>query len=440
MMKPMDNSVLNRCRAVEPQQSAINTRTVLAFLIGSLAPIPFRVVGLLYGTEALFLGVGAWVLITKISKRSYWSPIATRFIALLIVGLASYIVTDLVRGTPSEDYLRGWSKILFILTNFVALYYLTKNNYFAFIAFFLASDIAGIVYAEVGPVSYHNDYYAIYKNQIAVPITIGCMCLLALNKTLAVRLCPYLLIGLGILHMFLDYRTLAAICFLVAAMLFSVRAKAGVLRVRLGTLSVAVVAACVVLAGLYIYSQDKFRNRRETSNSWRFGVTIATLKGIARSPIIGNGSWSTDEEMEGWRDAAIGVSHLWHDLQPFTAHSQILESWYEGGFLAGTFFFYYGFQLAVVLKVLIQRPVDHLSALFVFVTIDAMWNYFCTPLNGSARLDLAAAMAILCYVLAERRTAQFQPAMRGNRRLLAFHAARGTHSVPQPRMMPNASP
>lgn len=383
--------------------ASLNARSFSALLIGACAPISLKLIGVMYAGELLLLVVALWVLLTSLGNTKFWSPVAIRFITLLILGLASFVVTDLVRETPSENYLRGWSRMAFIATNFVGLYFLFRKSSSAIIYFFLGYKLVSIALFFINPPSYNN-FLAQWKFELSGPVTIISLCLLAMAGKAGIRITPYVLGALGALHFALDYRSLGLICLMISAMLLAVkRTRKGKMRVDAKVLILTSVACTCLAAYLYIAGQGHYAERRSLSNSWRYGTSIATLKGIARSPIIGNGSWYTDDQMEGWRNEAMGVSRITSGSERFSAHSEILEGWYEGGILVEFFFLYYGSQLARVLKMLFKRRVDNLSALFVFIAMTAAWGLFASPLNGFSRLDIASAMAIFCYLLSERR-------------------------------------
>ena len=57
------------------------------------------------------------------------------FILLIFLYLFVQVFSDLYRATPSEDYLRGWSNIIFFLIHTSTLFVLLsndKNNFFIF--------------------------------------------------------------------------------------------------------------------------------------------------------------------------------------------------------------------------------------------------------------------------------------------------------------------
>ena len=385
-----------------------NRRSMLAFAIGCCAPIQIKTIGVIYIGELLLLPIALWVLLTRLNKASFWSPMAVRMLTLATIALGSYILTDVLRDTPREDYLRGWSRLSFIITNFIALYYLTRNNRTGIPAFFLGSKIVTLIIAIYDYGVNNGDFFITYwKYGFGIPLAIICLCLPALlGKFNAIGVASMLGV-MGILNVFLDYRSLALTCLAVAAVILATRrVRRGKIKLDRRMLVITAVAAALVLGRFYFTSQTDFADRRTSSNAWRLGTTVALVKGIMRSPFIGNGSWSTDTEMEGWRDeaiqAAVGRRLAIGKADRFTGHSQFLQAWYEGGIATQPFFLYYGFQLAVMFRFLLKRRMDGLSALFLFLTIDFAWGFFFDPLNGSIRFSIAAALSLICYSQAEK--------------------------------------
>ncbi len=389
------------------RESSFNARSVLAFIVGVCVPIAIHVIGLIYLGELLLLMMAAWVTVTRFNQTRFWLPQCRLVIALLVVAMCSYVTTDLVRQTPYEDLARGWSRVAFTMTNFIGLYYLMRRNKAGILSFYIGYEIAAIAVFFTTDIHF-NTIEARWKFELAVPLLIGTLSMLALHRQVAMRATPFLLVVFGALNVLYDYRSLGTICIIVSAILFSAqRRQQGRKRIDMRLLAAAGFMAAMIVASLYVSSQDKYGGRRSDSNSWRLGTTVATLKGIARSPIVGNGSWHTDDQMEEWRNAAMGVSHMGVlGSERFSGHSQLLQAWYEGGIFAEPFVLYYGVLLVLGARILIRRPIDNFSGLFLFLTLNAMWDIVFSPINGFGRINMAATMAVICYLLDERRLTQ----------------------------------
>src|SRR5205823_4407241 len=110
-----------------PERTEIRGRFLdgLAFFVPVLLAIDFVGTGRLYLSEVVLL-----LLLPPLLWRhqhSGASPIPVAFVILGFLWLDGQIATDIFRATPLHDIERGWSKIAFTLSNFVALYLILEN-------------------------------------------------------------------------------------------------------------------------------------------------------------------------------------------------------------------------------------------------------------------------------------------------------------------------
>ena len=400
-------------RDLPRRELVLTKRTLLAFLIGCCAPFPVRFVGVLFVGEVVLLLIAGWVVATRLQARSFWSKAATRFAALLCIALAGYIISDIFRETAPEDFVRGWSKVGFLATDFIGLYYLSKKNAVAIPMFFIGYNLGCFAIASLqaqAQSGYALQFY--WKFFYAVPLTVIPLSLLMIFARSRIRVTAYFLGVIGAVHILFDYRSLGLICLVVASMLLAAtRKKSGSTMIDKRVWILSAVAVGGAFTYLYFAGQTEFGGRRDASNSWRYGTTVALVKGIMRSPLIGNGSWSSDPELEAWRDEAMearGVNrYAAGKSDRFTGHSEVFQAWFEGGILTLGFFVFYGFQLVNAIRVLFTRKLDNMSALFLFWMLAMLWGYCFDPFNGLVRVEMACALAILCFMYeAERRVVQ----------------------------------
>ena len=388
--------------------SAMNWRALLASLVGCCALVPLRVIGILYLGEISLAVVCCAVLLTRIGVGSFWSSPARRLLVLLCVALAGYVIADTVRSSSSENYLRGWSRLAFIGTNFIGMYYLTRKNRIAWPFFFLSFAVGSLVVIYVTN-EYLNNFEANWKFGFATPVTMIWLCVLAAFGKHGIRPAAFGLALIGFINVYFDYRSMGLICVVVAAIILaSTRSRAGSLKVNSRVLLITAALSVVVITSGYVMTQDEYGLRRLGSNSWRRGSMLATVKGIMRSPIIGNGSMATDYEVEGWHEEGMQnrsvVRSFLGKNDVFSPHSQVLQAWYEGGILGVLFFIYYGFLLIKTLTLLVKRKVDHLSGLCLFMILQLLWALVFSPLAGDQRIFVAAGMALICFLQDEKRT------------------------------------
>jgi hypothetical protein len=92
----------------------------IAFALPTMMFVEVRMVGRLFLTEIILICMLPFLMMRRGSLLLDRLPRK-----LLILGLAwllSQILTDAIRSTPFEDWSRGWSKIVFLLTNFAAIH------------------------------------------------------------------------------------------------------------------------------------------------------------------------------------------------------------------------------------------------------------------------------------------------------------------------------
>jgi O-antigen ligase len=138
------------------------------------------------------------------------------------------------------------------------------------------------------------------------------------------------------------------------------------------------------------------------------------LLAIVDSPILGYGSWGqgTEKYAQMYYNSVIDdLTAADPEMQMnrggnFTAHSQVIQAWMEGGLLAGAFFLTYIWLLVrALLRCVRVRPVDFLMPAMVFVIASNLWDSIMSPFLGLSRISLAMAIAAIIVVDTERRVA-----------------------------------
>ena len=138
------------------------------------------------------------------------------------------------------------------------------------------------------------------------------------------------------------------------------------------------------------------------------------ISAISESPLIGYGSWGegTGEFADKlYKELAsemydLGLSN-WRRSDIFTPHSQLLQSWMEGGLLAAAFFIFLGYQLYLGLKyVFFNKNLDHFVPLYSYFLVLDAWHLIMSPYSGSHRIFIALAIAILCSLRLEKQATE----------------------------------
>lgn len=380
-------------------------RSWLALAVGMASPIAVQLVGVVYAAEFLLAGIGLWALLTSCSLQDFWKPPFPAFCFLLAMSLAGYMAADLVWQTDSGRWWRGWARIAFLASNFIGLYYLCWRKLRNFLLFCAGSAAASLLTLALA-----GRLLSDWKFGASVPVTLLVACIGSL--TAARRwFAPAALGALGVLHILLDSRSLGGCCLgaslvLIARHLAQTRARP--LR--------GIILAAVAIAGIglgvhaYVWSEQRYGQRRLQSMAWRAASLATAWRGVADSPWIGNGSQANDfrfqSEYDGRYADASGERYggLATDTSTFTPHSHILQAWFEAGIAGAAFFIFLAARLAGALQsCIVSRAAGSLSVLFILCLVRSGWHLLFSPFAGSARLDIAAAAVVICLIHGQTR-------------------------------------
>lgn len=361
------------------------------FYIGELLVIQLALFMMLFGRDRSLLDVSTFGV----------------FVQTAVLMLAGYILSDLYRNTEPGQFLRGWARVILLALDFIALAIIVardRRNLWWFVLGMAVGAIGQLLVRGV-PVMSAAGWKFGYATPIAYLLACGAY-------FLPIKFMCLAFIGVGLWNIFMDFRIMGAICILIAAVLW-VRANNpdGLNGMQLLKVVLACgIAAAIVGTALYVTEED-YKRRRETSNVGREAGLRVALQGVVESPIIGYGSWPTDprlvslfqeeiaDQKDVFGDRMAGVS-------VFTAHSQALQAWIEGGIFAALFFFYYGMKLiATGFRVALQRrPDGYLPIFLVFLVYDT-WHLIMSPFSGPTRLPIAVGIAIvvMCGIEALRQ-------------------------------------
>ena len=133
---------------------------------------------------------------------------------------------------------------------------------------------------------------------------------------------------------------------------------------------------------------------------------MTAVQTIRDHPWIGIGSWKTDFAAANRHRANLVEAGGEHDSEAWSqsGHSQILQTWLEGGPLASIAFLYFLWRMLVAVRWTLERPVDRYLAFAVFVLLNGIWSCLFSPFLG-ADVRVNAAIAIyVCVDLAREKT------------------------------------
>ncbi|MGI8988310.1 MAG: O-antigen ligase family protein [Bryobacteraceae bacterium] len=370
---------------------------MLVFLLGALVPIPIELVGVMYAGELLLMIVAAWATIANLQNPRFWNRAVLLPLAGLGLTFLGYILSDLINNSGLSNLMRGWARIVFLAGDILAIYFLCRKKPVNLPIFCLgiAAGVAGAAETQSG-----QDLFFRYKLAIALPITLAVLCLGALLRG---RM-QYLLISLslaavGVLHIWMDFRSLGAICLLTGAIVFSKTLERS--RVR-GLHAVLLLGAVAAGAGILSYSyystQNSYSHRRRESDNWRLASGTAALDAIRRAPLLGSGSWATSSQILTVFDASFAESAgrrlTGRAGMELAGHSQVLQVWYEAGLLGLAFFLYFAATLLRALWISIFRaPLDPVMPLAILSCLLSLYNLGFSPFAGTHRIQIAISIA-----------------------------------------------
>jgi hypothetical protein len=363
--------------------------------------------GRVYVVELLLPAVAIVVLLAGRTGelwrlRAFW----TLLLAMLGM-LAGYVLSDLVAGTPTDQYLKGWGRTLFVITDFVSLAIVVaadRRNLWWFVLGIGLGEILNAKLIQHLPVGDFSAWKFSYGLNVIMTFS-------ALGYFLPSRIAAICFAMVGFWSMTHDARSWSALAIGTAALLWTRAPDRR--RVRRGFSQYARLGAALAIAGLVVLAllrsteTEWTEARRSGSNVPRLLYQMAAIRLIAASPIVGYGSWGRTEEIAtaareafagnratGWSDANSAVS----------IHSQILQSWVEAGIGAGLFFMIYAWFLIKALRyVTFDRVWDGLAAPLVVVMAIGLWDLFLSPYVATQRLSITMACAAIVVTEIERK-------------------------------------
>jgi hypothetical protein len=386
--------------------------------------VQFHVVGVLQGTDLALLAALP-IAVVRHPERLRQKPVPA-ILALGSLWLASQMLTDVVRSSPPEDYLRGWSKIILILVSFIVLWTVVCASRRRFIFYGIGVAFGGILTLFTNPSDQMLD--SPWKFGLSTPVTllvVICMALAGRHKYLGILLPTMILI---VVHAYGNTRSLAIICLLTAVYsLFQMSAQKteGQLNGR-RLLLLGGLVAVGIFGFITLYSHfaeqgvfGEYARQKLESQSGGGGLLLggrgeilASGQAILDSPILGHGSWARDPTYAailadsraelGYKTFQGGKAD---DLIP--AHSHIFGAWVESGVAGAAFWLFvlvYAFRSLA--KVSGWEP---LLPLFAFAGLMLTWDVLFSPISPDRRFVTPYFIAAMILL----RTFQTDPPQAG---------------------------
>jgi O-antigen ligase len=402
-----------------PAARAITPRDVFVFLVPALLAVNARYGGRLYLSELLLLAALPFLIAERRFARAGSWP--TTLVAAGLVWFWAQVITDLYRGTPRIDLLRGWSNIALTVIDLVVILMLISGQRRRVLIFTAGIAVGYALAYRFNPTPYARDDP--WKFGVAIPVTLAIILISCQGAFFRIRILPAAALFMaGILNFGFGFRSLGGVCVL-AALYLSAQAfsrRSGSLRVtptRLAALGIIGISLAALLVTAYGHAaRDGFlgapaAKKYTQESSGNFGVLLggrpelfASSNAIADSPLIGHGSWAKDPKYtngligalsrNGYKPSGDLLYSIRHSGYLIPSHSFLFQSWVEAGILGGIFWLV---VLVLILSTLIVafRGRPSLSPLVAFLSMLLVWNIFFSPYGADQRLFAMFSVAAL---------------------------------------------
>jgi hypothetical protein len=402
-----------------PVRLGLSGLAIASFVVGLTYTVKVSLVGEASLAEFLLPLLGVAALTQQGAQRVLTHRTFLALLAALLVTLAGYVISDMVAESSAEQYLRGWGRVLIVLTDFVALALLVGAQRQALWWFLAGMGLGRVLFLRLvmhEPISmwkFASDYSFGYAEPLTL-LAIAACC--KLNP----RIGGVVLVMVALCSIGFDFRSHAAVCMVVAGVLWM---RAGAKpqhanRLRVTSLAIAGgLAGLLLWGGLQLTADDYTSQRRGASDIGRALGKVFALKAIEESPLLGYGSWSRNREFLALQQAAL-AEVAGEDAEAFAVgdsssavHSMVLQAWVEGGFLGAVFFLVLGGMMLGRLQwLLLVRLPDPLYPFLLYFIFIGMWHIVMSPFAAPLRIHLAcAATAVVCMAL-ERGAWRARPA------------------------------
>lgn len=389
---------------------------IAALLIPALIFIEVQLIGRLFLSEILLLGMLPLLLSERGQLLRERLPKT-----LLLLGLAwllSQIATDVIRATPFEDWSRGWSKISFLLLEFMSIYLLLYGKEKRFVLFAAGIAIGQILEFFINPNEYAESYPWKFGYGPAITLLIVLAAQYAFIK--GRRYFPtFIIAAMGILNLYLDFRSLGLICFLTAGLILFARTSRifenKIQRREVAALALLCCGVGYAVATIYDFAASEglldnaSQAKYEMQSSGDMGVLLggrteilASAQAVIDSPIIGHGSWAKDPMyVQIMQFALLQYGYevppdLDSDLIP--SHSYLMGAWVEAG-VVGAIFWLWGLILTTRTTIAIYGNNLLIAPLVAFTAFNLLWNIPFSPFGAESRLYVAYNLALMIWAL-----------------------------------------
>ena len=391
------------------------------FLVGASVAVDVPVVGRLMGPDIL-CSLGLLVLLVLRGKRQFTRE-AKVFLVMAGIWLAGAVITDLIRETPAENFVRGWFKIISFAITFVYLYLTTKGKLFRIMYFIVGLSLGVLLAYVLVPDEYLHS--APWKFGYGPAITIVVMiCISTPFFTQVFGLWGQIAVAtlMAVVNLMGESRAVFGI--LLATGLIAGAGRVFKIALRGRPVPKPVFALCL-LGGIVLYqgvvmlygaaatngllgpeALEKYEMQTRGDTGLLLGgraESLVSTQAIADSPIIGHGSWASDYTYVNLYLALLERRGLQIAGDPYAdslipSHSFLLGSWVEAGILGGVFWIYVFAVCGRSLFSLLHIP--SWSRPFVaFTVLSLMWDVLFSPFGAHERFSVAAEFCVVLWAI-----------------------------------------
>jgi len=433
---------------------SLNFQAILIFLVGVSTWIKVRLVGDLYGSDIMLLLICLQLASPKNTILSRANSRDVRYILIAwLLWLLGLIISDLVRGTESADFIRGWARVLFFGTDFIGIVLLVRWD-FRNLKSLLYGWATALLLTGLFP---SNEVVANDPWKFAFSTGISLLILILATKDFVrlrwrtVNQIGLLFLASGI-NLLTGLRSMFAIFFIAAfySWLKLWLERMPTLRKKLTPIGFVVLSLIGVLVSLeaknlyvelassgYLGEDAKDKYLEQSRND--LGLFLAgrseiliSSRAIANSPIIGHGSWARDvtlvsEYIDLLAAAGLPVNEeryyegtAANEAGLIPTHSYLFGSWVEAGILGAAFWILALFMCVKALYRILKVNFSACCLVIPFLFL-AIWDFLFSPFAGDHRFTAAVTIYIILWTLHEcapdgrsaqsiKQASQFDPA------------------------------
>jgi hypothetical protein len=390
----------------------------------------FNVAGQLRYVEAALLIIGIFSF-NKFQSRV--DKLEWKLCTFFIFTAAIQAVANFVNDAPGESTIARVGTYLVLATLIPILAVILNRDQRRLTAVILGYCLSYLLVVYEGSMNNENYVIVPWRLGLGFAATLAAVLLVSRFKKLT-NFAPIIFLGLTIIHVYLESRSLAAV-----TAILSIFAIATYFWPRNAPAKFKLSSVITLLAGLFLLialglqsfnwlADLKFlpegmiqKNEIQSSNSYGYLAaarpdTVTAIYAISQRPILGYGSGVFDPQVfsfyaevnaASYQDLHISRNIYYHILkQDWTfgipSHSHIFGAWADAGIFAALSWIYVLFLVVVVL-VRVWRWNDAYALLYAFVSTMTIWDVVLSP--GPTRLDIALRLIII--VMAFRSFSDF---------------------------------